>query len=633
MSADGALVDDPVSRPIDEDPFLVGLRNATQPHEGRQRVVERLKQLRDTTPEGSTREVLVRWMHYLVEQARNKGKPLELATVHGYRAAIATRLVGILPEYLSDVSAEDLGDLLDEVVESATSPTLRHRLCELIRRFNAFRIREGIAVDGRIELPTRDGGECDVSARYITEQQYESALLHLHEGKDSTAALEARVFLILAYRFGLRRSEILGLTLGDVRRGDPDHDLVVRPNALRDLKTSNAVRRLPLALLSDTERREVHALRDVRCDAAKGPGSPNLSRHQYVFFHELTPAKWLLAAHPAPRTVLAALRFATGDEGLHVHHLRHSFATRLALGALISSCTKSAQQGLPNFMRAMPSQAKMFHALCRARRDPMARRFTTVSVAMGHGSDATTFQHYVHGLDAVLHAVMRAALPKPRKPKQGDAQPVDPAAAEARLICILLHRSADTRPPEGRLHAWLLGHCRRNGVAVEDLAPPTSPSGRTHALELDWALRQSAVRDLPGRPDSLATRRVVEAVLSALRAGFMRNPIATSQALEYLAREPVEAGWVVLTAAEVSGLQMAFRAACPGDLKLEYRLAARGKRRLATRSLAKALSTGACMEVRLRDPAADASTQRQRSWPAIAWAVRTAQVWASDHDL
>jgi hypothetical protein len=63
----------------------------------------------------------------------------------------------------------------------------------------------------------------------------------------------AEIITVLGFRCGLRRMEVLMLRVGDFCGGERT-ELLVRPWALRKLKTPNATRRIPLyALLNHEE--------------------------------------------------------------------------------------------------------------------------------------------------------------------------------------------------------------------------------------------------------------------------------------------------------------------------------------------------------------------------------------------
>lgn len=620
---DAGCEDDPgdaITRPIEEDAFLAQLRDATT-HADRTAVSMALQQVSDALAAGSTRRVLTDWLLHLVNEVRVDGKPLTLQTINGYRGALAARMVGTLPEDLQTLTAEELGELFDDIVETASSPGVRARLCKLVRRFDAFRRAKGINVEGYLELPSTKGHYCDVSARFVTEAEYQRAMKRLEEG-ESPIDRESRVFLALAFRFGLRRAEVLGLTLADVAEADRDRDLRVRANCFRNLKTRNANRRLPLSLLSAREATALRRLWWQRKHAASpAPGGVDL--HAISLFSDISAGQpHALGCHPAPRRAQQALQFATGDTSLHVHHLRHAFGTRHGLGALVRTLTASQRKYLPPFICQLAGECDAFHEKIRARRDPEARRCTAVSVALGHGSESITFKHYVHGLDVLLHAVMTSVQPA-RRARANKASRL--RCVDQQVISALLGQAPTTHPRPGKDWHWMSNQLRRRGVRVELLRTGRPEAGVAQSLDIEWACSRVELDTLEGRPKTTQERAAALTVLAAIAEGVAEHGPTIKRLLHALADTAGSGGWTRHTPDDARELRHAFRRTFASRLKLEYRSAQRGKRRLGNRALGACLRRGEPLEVRIADP--EASPERQRRWMTVLWALRAGLRW------
>ncbi len=645
--SDVSVSDAAVSEPMDADDFLAGLREATPPQGDSQEAARKLRSILDGLMPGTTRHFVAGWLLHLTRDVRHgKGKRLRPSTVNFFRATMASRLVAFLPERLDTVSGEELTDAFAELVDCIRTPALRTRVSELLRRFNAYCIQQGLRLRDAYTLPKIGAAEADISARHVTVSDFQRALDQLRPDPDTHAHLEARVFLSLAYRFGLRRAEILGLTLLDTRKGNPTCDLEIRPNAVRPLKTRNAERRLPLSLLPDEERGDLIELWNIRLHEAKALGAsetgsnsvlhtPRPSRDicetTFLFLKGQSDLAGQIPEHPAAAMALNALRIATGDSELHLHHLRHAFGSRNVIGALLSDLPEGALPQVPGAIVQMAAQATHFHSLVYARAGRAARRGTMVSMALGHGSDETTYRHYVHGFDILVYGTLRATRLRDRLknwPASGSRVRQLEAAEAARI----LGRSGATRPQSPHIPVWLANRSRQNGLTVCLYQAQTTTSHP--ALDLEWAKAEADLKELEGLPQTEIEHRRAAETLRLLRQGLRRSRMEACSALQGLSAAPRRSGWYVLQSADAQHVLAAFRGAFDQSLDLELRPPAhirrkgKGGSKPAGSNPQRVLSTGTGpLELRVRDPLAEKSGGRQRHHAIIAWTIAAAALY------
>ena len=275
-------------------------------------------------------------------------------------------------------------------------------------------------------------GLMQVDANLVSVDEYKAALDWLGSVEvypDAEMVEASRVALILGFRCGLRRAESGYLRLGDF---DDANFLHVRPSTMRKLKTSNARRDLPLAVLIPlgelrVVKRRIQKIR-VRAEAAlqeQNPGAPT---------PDTTKSK---TPDPAPsrhtkkkeRTWRDALLFPSrknpfwagdfekimgrvhksiqepkegfpGDPDFHGHILRHSFANTLAL----KLWPELHLMGRRIFHRHPETLAEI--AGCEKFRQDLfgtdrirGSDLQGLALLMGHGSAATTLEHYLHVVD------------------------------------------------------------------------------------------------------------------------------------------------------------------------------------------------------------------------------------------
>jgi integrase len=641
--SDLSAIDRAISDPVDEDDFLRQLREATRASD-RQKAVDEVQHLLASLAVGSTRHFVAGWiLHLLTDKRQGRGKPPKLSTVNFFRATLASRLIAFLPQRLDTLTGEDLTDLYAELVDSVRTPALKRRVSELLRRFNYFCITHGLRVDGTYELPKISATEADISARHVREDDYLRALKLLRNQQ----ALEACVFLILAYRFGARRAEILGLTLLDVKKGRADCDLQIRPNDARALKTDNALRRLPLALLDEHERKDVEALwtsryKDAEKKASRGghpaaggkhrPGNHQLLNRTYLFLDGDPPASQI-GDHPVAAKALNALRIATGDPEIHLHHLRHSFASRHVLGALLRDLPNGARDGLPPAVEEMREPARGFHERYFARVGTVARRGSMVSMALGHGSDQMTYQHYVHGLDLLVYVTRRAARHTARR-QASSASDVEPMLRqhEAAEAAVILGRSPFTKPPTPSIPGWIARKARDAGLKVQVFERTTERS--RPKLDVHWAKAHPVVGKLDGCPETVVQHERAGETLRLLSKALSRAPREVTLIVEALAGASREDGWRELPCADARRLREASTKSFESEA-LEFRRAAYKKRvrkmvKLEAEALVRWLKKDRTVQVRFRDVEAGMDARRQRHATTILWAVKGAAAYVRE---
>jgi integrase len=628
--SDLSAIDRAISDPVDEDDFQRQLREATRSGD-RAKAEGGVRNLLTSLASGSTRHFIAGWILYLLTDARpGKGKRLTLSTVNFFRATLASRLIAFLPERLDTLTGEDLTDLYAELVDSVRTPALKRRVSELLRRFNYFCITQGLRVDGTYELPKISAAEADISARHVREDDYLRALDYLRNQQ----ALEACVFLILAYRFGARRAEILGLTLLDVKRGRSDCDLQIRPNDARALKTSNALRRLPLALLDEDERRNVETLyRNATARSGQRFSTyRELLEQTYLFLDRDKPASQI-GDHPVASKALDALRIATGDPEIHLHHLRHSFASRHVLGALLPDLPDGAKEGLPPAVEEMRKPAHGFHERYFARVGPVARRGSMVSMALGHGSDQVTYQHYVHGLDLLVYVTRRAARHTASR-QASNASDVEPMLRqhEAAEAAVILGRSPLTKPPTASIPGWIARKARAAGLNAQVFRRAAERS--RPKLDVHWAKAHHELKTMAGCPETVVQHERASKTLRLLSEGLSRAPREVKLIVEALAGASREDGWRELPCADARRLREASTKSFESE-PLEFRRAAyKGRvRKMVTldgEALVRWLKEDRTAQVRFRDLEAGKNARRQRHSKTISWAVTAAAAYARE---
>lgn len=262
-------------------------------------------------------------------------------------------------------------------------------------------------------------GPMRVDANLATVDEYKAALRWLGsvEVYPDVEMIEAsRVALILGYRCGLRRAESGYLRLGDFDDADFLH---VRPTKMRKLKTSNARRDLPLALLIPADelrlvKRRITKIRTRAEAALKAAELTETSQNKKKSGERTWRDALLFPTRKDPfragdfeaivgrvgESVRAPKRDFPADKDFHYHVLRHSFANMMLL--------KLWPALHPVARRILHRQPETLEWICGCEKFRLdlfgtdairGSDLQAIALLMGHGSSATTLEHYLHVLD------------------------------------------------------------------------------------------------------------------------------------------------------------------------------------------------------------------------------------------
>jgi len=334
--------------------------------------------------------LVVSWLRHLACERKIKGRVLRSGSVQNYRGLLANRLLENLPASLEGIDEDELLDAYLEVVMSRRSVEQTGRILSALASFDRYVRSAHLPNMPRVTLPGLEGAAYAISSRILVEEEFARGLALIGDGTmafaDQQLADRTRAFWVLAFRLGLRRKEILGLKARDI-----DARLLrIRRNDARSLKTANATRTLPLFALSAQERAVVQRLAEGR------------ALEDFVFFGSDPPTDATLESHPVIGKINDLLERVTGDRRLHPHNLRHSAATLTLFGALGDDLElRDHPYRLPWMAAAMQHSAPVESAISGALHRRSGRG-SVIAMLLGHGSELTTYEHYVHCLDLLL---------------------------------------------------------------------------------------------------------------------------------------------------------------------------------------------------------------------------------------
>lgn len=346
-------------------------------------------------------ELIVKWIHTLADKGQRSGESYAPKTLRNYWYSWALRVLEEFgPLDPREMSAGDLEELYLQIVENAEGDTPVHLFAPMRNMHRYLAENHGVCEIEWAELRYATGqGQTHVDANILHEHEYFRALQLLQGDPSASARVRAlsTAALVLLYRFGLRIAECHGLHASDVYRDASDGRwrVRVRGNAYRGLKTTSA-RRIVVALepLTDLE----HGLLRAWCDHVQA----------YAASNEVRPLFALTAggeqrAQLFPRRVIAlrlaqALRMATGDPGVRIHHCRHSYATRVLRAGLAGDTVAGRRH--PGAQAVIPTALR---ELLTSETDATRRVIWAIAAMLGHSSPLTTLETYFHGGHELLY--------------------------------------------------------------------------------------------------------------------------------------------------------------------------------------------------------------------------------------
>lgn len=354
------------------------------------------------------------FIQFLVEGNSATGKPLALSTVRHRVTESLRRLLSHLGSADPiQMPLEDLQALYAEISNECDIESARRALKTGLREFHAYLVRKhGLPHIQRLDLVLGDDAHLmPVDANLVTIDEYWAAQSCLDQELARGVAPDlvriAKLVLMMAFRLGLRAMEIFGLRIEDVHLHGRGLTVLVRDYPGHRLKTENSKRILPAhALLAPGERTMLRAW--VRRRQAEDAAAVESG---------VTRSALLLASVKTGRTsvsyegisdrVYAALRRATGDRLLFIHHLRHAFAT----WTMLRLRTPDAPE-IPEFFAAHPATARWLANGRRARllllghvSAPSRVYGFAVARLLGHSSPTVSMGHYIHGTEIVMAAL------------------------------------------------------------------------------------------------------------------------------------------------------------------------------------------------------------------------------------
>ena len=345
---------------------------------------------------------------HLIQHGSFFQKELTIGTIQNYVSRLAIRLYGVVSHIdMITLNIEAFEDIYTQILEEEAGS--KRTISRILREFHNYlsltyevpKIENSVLGIGNSLCPV-DANIINLEELLATNTALEKSDLYLiHQDLNTIAKL----MTYLAFFCGFRRSEILKLRLIDIQ-GNYEPEILVCPHASRRLKTRSSERRIPIHGLLPHQ-----ALKAFMKWVYKRRKQESHTKYsEYVFSvpernYAFVPEEVIFPA------IHQALRFATGDERLRFHSLRHSCASWTLLRLLIS------EQGAPKlFFESMPKTALWLVKSARliqtlyGSNQPTRKHLYHITAMLGHANPSVTLEHYIHWCDIMLNHSLEKAL-------------------------------------------------------------------------------------------------------------------------------------------------------------------------------------------------------------------------------
>lgn len=328
---------------------------------------------------------------------------LKVSSVYRYYQEVAHLwLYRTETQELDELDESELEHIYEQILASKTDAKARNYLHGRLRDLHQFASEHyGLpALNSFFSTTSTTVNQAQVRVGYVTEDVYQAMLKRLDNltGLEQETQQGLKIMLMLAYRTGMRRGELLKLRLSDIQESEEAWVYVVN-NRYGNNKTDSARRKIPTYVLLLPE--ELQQFKDyIGRRRSQNPHTTNTlvfsDPHAVTTPHSGTMVSNLI------KYLLAQCDL--GD--LTFHHLRHSALTNLMFvmhgnNLLIENLTGYIPE------HADKIRQELYCVSPYSRRDI----YHSVSGLAGHLTPETTFLHYIHEVSFLIWDKLRAYNP------------------------------------------------------------------------------------------------------------------------------------------------------------------------------------------------------------------------------
>ncbi|MGE0048855.1 MAG: tyrosine-type recombinase/integrase [Acidithiobacillus sp.] len=448
-----------VSEAVVTVPWLQSLRSILR-HDNRSLALQDLSRIASTSLPSTLSRLCYGWATHLLKHGSAYRHRLKMVTIRRYVSRLAALMLQLLQDAadIENFRDADWRQLYDDLLDLVETEHQRAFLIRAIREWHQYLVENHRA--SAMASQDLGGLTLDVipDARILSREEFTHVKEVIARGDHIEHHVQLPTVLILiailGFRCGLRRMEVLRLRLMDCHMAGRAV-LLIRPFAERSLKSRNATRAIPLYALLEAEELQLLA------DWVQGRETAGAQPNDYLL---VIPE---IGHNPiAPETAMsrihAAMREVTGDERVHFHHLRHSFANHLLWRLTLAQIREGV---LPRPWQEDQRDAVQFVERLLGHSQQTRKHLYILASLLGHSGPEISLNHYVHTLDLLLALYLRAPMAASKRQWQAFL----PELSQPTLYRVMAREGID----------GLLGRLRAqyaNRVRIPDEKTPTCQS-------------------------------------------------------------------------------------------------------------------------------------------------------------
>jgi len=332
--------------------------------------------------------ILILWLSYLLEERK-----LKVSTVYKYYNSIGKEwILKTLDCDIYDFDEEDFEGLYLSMLDGDISDKTKYFKAGCLERFHLYAHRNFDLPLLNVSLGVDKTTKKFVRAGFITENLFEAFCKSLENSNAKELHTKHCLLMIyiLAFRTGLRRSELLKLRIKDIENSNISW-LYVRNNKFGDNKSTSASRKIPLAiLLKPHEKAQFDVFLSERKLLTK------FSNDALLFSFPLTPhlpldGNWV--------SVIAKFFLEKiSDLPIIFHHFRHTALSRLQV---VLENDPIQIKTISSYSSEQVKNIQTFFGCCEKQQNKRDVYWILAGIA-GHLNPGTTFANYLHFTDLIL---------------------------------------------------------------------------------------------------------------------------------------------------------------------------------------------------------------------------------------
>lgn len=324
-----------------------------------------------------------------------------VATIKRYHANLSRKWLYLCNQNrLETLDSDELESIYRHAIESQSTAKSQKYFTERLKDLHSFAVTHYDFSEVTTQYLHSDPTQSHTRAGYIDEALFLALIEAINTAHDlhENDKLCLQTICIIAYRCGLRISEIKKLRLKDVELSQIGW-LSIRSSYLGKNKTASSLRKVPLhPLLLDYEKEIVARYFHLKFEEQPSKTKP--------FFSLGEEANLPINTFEVSHLIGALLKTLSLNDHLVFHHLRHSCLSKLQIVLEVEDCEYTPKQLIPYNQKQLK---KIRNTLFGASK---LTGYAVIAAFAGHESPSMTFMHYFHFSDwIVAHNLQQAKYP------------------------------------------------------------------------------------------------------------------------------------------------------------------------------------------------------------------------------